>query len=317
MNQTLKDLWKKNFPLWTDVLLDKFADQIEIESNYFDAQFGAPQKQFYADAIAKVNRSVSFPNWTGQRDVFQDISLFNPTNPKYTINQYWESGWIFPYAAPNVDLYFGGPMIDPGNIGRANMDDLRSGSAQAPFRKFASNYHVNSVWDSRLFDTFSIDWGVQYDRIGPNQNLSFLFIMSYSSAPAAPVNVTFFFNLLNPPKKYAQSDSLIALHENGKDMTGIDYAKLYEFNTYLKAYQNYGAQIQGAADVAKKTAAADILNYKSDLDSKLLAQKNNLQNLTLQLTSQTAAEAASAKRDMQQLSLQVATIKLQIMGLVK
>lgn len=307
MNQAIKDLWKKNFPLWPDVLIYKFSDQIEIEANFFNSAFGADQKQFFDDTIKNLNRNFSLvlPGWFATAQNGQ-LSLFNPSNPKYYTRQDYNFGRHYLYQ----------DFCPPSQVGNQN-SVWDQWHAWQPFQKRALDFVFTGIWDSRLFGNLDLSVSVNANPNGAPYSMSYLSIMSYDSTMVAPILNVLSVNMVNAAKIYAQSDSLIALHENGKDMPGIDYAKLYEFNTYLKAYQNYGAQIQGAADVAKKTAAADILNYKSDLDSKLLAQKNNLQNLTLQLTSQTAAEAASAKRDMQQLSLQVATIKLQIMGLVK
>lgn len=311
MNQALKDLWKKNFPLWPDVLIEKFSDQIEIESNYFDEQFGAAQKKFYDEQILSVNRNLEFM-FNGQRDIYQGINFFSPSNPKYLRSQQWETGNIYVPAAPE-NVFFSDPVVASGNTGFHTLPELQNGwRIDLPFRVTVTNVHVSVNWDSRLFGDLNLSFQARFDRSSADITISYFWIMQVT-----PVIIYFLINALNVAKPYRQSDSLIALHENGKDMQGVDYAKLYEFSNYVKAYQNYGAQIQGAADVAKKTVAADLQNYRSDLDSKLLAQKNNLQNLTLQLTSQTAAEAASAKRDMQQLSLQVAAIKLQIMGLVK
>lgn len=298
MNQVLKDLWKKNFPSWPDVLIEKFADQIEIEANYFDSNFGFKQKEFYNTSLKNVNRTFK-KTLNMFSDTYQvgSISLFNPQNPKFYVSNSWGPAKQIIYSSI-------APVDAVGTEFKYSVGDL-------PMKNIT--FEMKSQWDSRLFENFIAKFSIIPIAI----DSPYIYYQTFVPIKVFPVENVLEFILLNPIKNYAQSDSLLALHENGVDMPGVDYAKMYEFNIYLKAYQNYSAQIQGAENVAKKTAAADILNYKSDLDSKLLAQKNNLQNLTLHLTSQTAAEAASAKRDMQQLSLQVATIKLQIMGLVK
>lgn len=289
MNQSLKDLWKKNFPLWPDVLVEKFAASIEIEANKFDSNYGANEKKIYADIS---NTKLIYSNQINQINFSITNTLLNPINQKYVNNFDFFTVLskiflnIMPEISGNYDYNF------------ANKVNL--------------SYRIK--YDNRLFSISDDKYNLTIDYVKTDPHFYHSYYGVYLQPIIPNLNIVFNQSIFKP---YNQTESIIALNENGYSLPNINYDNLYEFYTYLKSYQNYGAQIQGAADVAKKNALADILNYKSDLDSKLLAQKNNLQNLNLQLTSQTAAEAASAKRDMQQLSLQVATIKLQIIGLMK
>lgn len=311
MNQALKDIWKKNFPLWPDILIKKFSDQIEIESNYFDKQFGAAQQAFYSASVP-TKKDFAFGRPWG--DYNFGVAILNPTNPKFKSNAYFDFGQKFPYkyAVP------GAPFTGDKIFGLDSYPTPMVAGSSLAF-DYGPNYFYthafgNVYFDARIYENI----GSVYNQIvtGTGDRIQVFDGWLYEQW-AGVTNVNYLLQCSATAKKYTQSDSLIALHENGIDMPGIDYAKLYEFNTYVKSYQNFAAQIQGSVDVAKKTAAADLQNYKSDLDSKLMAQKNSLQNLTLQLTSQTAAQADSAKRDMQQLALQVASIKIQVLGMLK
>lgn len=294
MNQALKDLWKKNFPLWPDALFEKFSEQIQIEANAFSADYGKSEKKFYTDSIAAMPREIIYSdvsyNWRGS------FSALNPGNQQFRKSEEWGPGnqSIFSTLRPAGFSLFG------------------------PNLTSAVNPNCFFVWDSRIFgNVLNANWLIDYEITGGNYSYSYMSFMSYDSMTVQPVRPLMKFIFSNAAAGYAQSKSLIALYENGVQMPEIDYAKLYEFNTYLDAYKNYSQQISGSLDVAKKQAQADLQNYKADLDSKLLAQKNALQNLTLQLTTQTQAQADSARRDMQQLNLQAISFKLQILGLMK
>lgn len=314
MTEALREIWKKNFPLWPDALIDKFENEIAIESNRFDANYGSAEKKFYDKTLSEINQDFSWENQYN-RDFAPSITLLNPQNQKFATS--WQGNWggFYVFYSQVPEYWINGPR----NTAAAHTEDARSAwmMANNVFNYQFVNVSATFRFDARLFYDFSAKFEMQYLPIGTSYSISYLSIMSYSSMSVFPVKLVF--RMSATPKKapYAQIASLIALHENGKDYPGIDYQKLYDFFSYLNAYENYGQQIRGAAEVAIRTVAADLQNYRSDLDSKLLSQKNDLQNLQLSLTAQTQGQADSAKRDIQSLKIQAMGIRLQILGMLK
>lgn len=306
MTQALKDLWKKNFPAWPDALIEKFQNEIFIQANQFDEAYGKESREFY---LQKTNFDKSIYYTDLDPRFLTVLSILNPTNPQFTKIETWSPGaryiyvGMFPYS-------YAYSMTDP--------TDDSTQSSGGPVQKQYVKPSCKFVWDIRLFGSqFDPRWNVIYGQNGDPFNISYLSMMSYDYMKVLPIWTKFSFGLANPALPYKQAESVIVLFENGQKMQGVDYSKLYDFVSYLKAYQNSEQQIISQSVVAKKTAEADLQNYRGDLDSKLLAQKNALQNLTLQLTTQTQGQADSVRRDMQQLNLQAVGLKLQILGLMK
>lgn len=303
MNEDLRKLWIQNYPLWPDSLIEKFSAAIEIEANRFSDQFGDSYKTFFIEK-QKISRKFSLGQASGK--VNYNFRILSPSNPRYTMSQTRDFGpqWYYANLVPALDWlgmpanYFGEQDLGP--------------SAGLPPQNFFQGIPT-FTWDSRLFSgDLMVDVKVFYTDTGYTADYSYLAIMSYNSIRVRGATSEVYFLFRNPPAPYNYAASIIALHENGVDLDSVDYQNLYDFFTYLQSYQQYEAQIQSAVVVAQKTAANDLAAYKNDLQSKIIQQRNDLQNVTLQLSTQTQNEAASAKRDIAQLSLQALSIKLQL-----
>lgn len=299
MNQSATELWKLHFDSWPQALVEKFSKEIEIELNLFDSQIGLEARNFFESSITPSLRNWSIDVTGG----FQrcDKTILYPTNPKYITSASVDLGWTWfmpGYYLPDSPLY-------PGF------------SIENFIYSALVNFTGNITWDTRIFSTpISLSYALGHNLLsGQFMVIDNSSARNYWRAYYAQPRMDFSFS--NSLQPYRGVYSLIALHENGIDFPNTDFGMLYDFQTYLDAYNSYLAEIKSNALISKKTAEADLQNYKSDLDSKLISQKNDLQNLTLQLTSQTQGQADSAKRDVQQLQMQFSAMKLQILGLIK
>lgn len=310
MTEAEREIWKKNFPLWPDALIEKFSDCIHYELNKFDSIYGQDEKKFYDSIVSENSKQFTWDNITSQ--FYAGLSILSPTNQRYTKSQNFDFGAFWVYGSEIPDA-----------IARDWVDHTE-GSRTTNFiatGKIANFYYIpvsaSVTYDSRLFSNVNVIFFIRYILTGGPYTKFFGSGLGTSSDYIWPGFPRFHLNFSSVSAPYNQVESLLALYENGKSLPYIDYQKLYEFFTYLSAYKNYGQQIQGSADVAIRTAQADIQNYRSDLESKLLSQKNDLENLQLNLTAQTQGQADSAKRDIQVLKVQAMGIKLQILGMLK
>jgi len=123
------------------------------------------------------------------------------------------------------------------------------------------------------------------------------------------VNANVVVNVAIELKEYAGAKTALAMIQNGIKVE-CDAALLSEFVTFLNAYSKYGAQLSAEKNYQLERNRQQVADYKSELSEKLIARKNQLQDLKTQISFAAKNELASAKRDMQNLSLSAQTLML-------
>lgn len=305
MNQALKDIWKKNFPLWPDVLINKFSKAIEIQANLFTENFGNEERKFFENSkknigfLYSINPLQDFMQILNGQIFFDTIGIFNPPS-NYTKKSNGGESFkklYFVFLSDN-QIYDYDFIIRQIYVRNFSYDDRLIDSVNGFNVSIQSKKKIESdiVIQNQFFQS-------------RNYFLSPSMLDIYELKISINANATF--------KDYKGCATLKALYENGVIKNDLDYNLIYEFMDYFNAYVNYENDILSKKAVLEKKSKADLVNYKSDLDSKLINQKNDIQNLTLQLTNQTRIQEESTRRDMQQINLQALSIKLQILGLLK
>lgn len=158
------------------------------------------------------------------------------------------------------------------------------------------------AYDSRIYENLSISIGVDYTDDGIKIMHSYIFIMSYNSDVVDSVTPHIVLNIVATLKKYNGAKTVLAMVENGIDVP-CDKKLLTEFVTFLNAYEKYSAQLSAENNFQAEKNKQQIIDYKNDLSEKLKARKNELQDTKTQIIFAAKNELASAKRDMQNLSL--------------
>lgn len=308
MTADVQNNWLAKYPAWPLALLDKFSDEIEIQSNKFFPDLRSDCKTFY-------EKSLSMPaiNNLGAAHgrVNASFSFLNPTNQRYVAAPWFDFGSTFCY----VDLY---PLesfigINQAFVGYKDITDISNPIVSGPVTgRYASPYG-NFYYDTRLIDFsgFAI-----FNRIfgdGQTANVSYLLIMSYSSMRVEYLTASQLIIQANGTvKPYNQAESLIALYENGVTAPNVNFDKLKEFKIYLDAYEKYKTQIESDYQLQIQKTAAEINQYEQQLIDKFNAEKSALQNLKLQIGVALSNEAASAKRDFLNLFLNTQNLQVNL-----
>ena len=287
------------YPLFPAQLLEKFAPVLACELSAVNPDIGAEYKKFFDDVKPDDFAINSFGATTGY--------ALSPSNSRFTASystgQLW--GWVFSFYGQG-QWGFGAadakPPSYPGWEGNYYYGDQ-------PFEARWTPLSITCYFDRRIFSDLSVYPFIDYVQQTGLVSKSFLFIMSYSSAQGYFWTPIFTARINFTKQPFNGVLSILALHENGKDIPGIDYNLLYEFFDVLEAMRKFSGEIKSAADLARSENQSRLLLYKNDLADKLKAEKNQLENLTLQLTSQTQNDLQSAKRDMLGIMLQVQTLK--------
>ncbi len=305
MNDDLKKIWLSRFPFWPESLLIKFEQGIFIDSLELGYSGSLSFKQWYEENI-NLKRTFSLGAPVGQ--IYPNWNIFSPSNPQFTVSESPDFGPRFYFALLMPTNFFPlGALLDvPTNL---------SAPQEIPVTYFRCRATFN--FDSRLF----YPWNayalyVYYTDEGRTQ-ISVLSVMNYDTVFVNSVIPEVLIAFANQAKPYSGADSIFALYENGIHSPDVNYDLLIDFITYRNAYLMASAQIESAANVARKNASADLLNYSSDLNSKIVSQKNDLQNLTLQLSNQMQSEVSSTKRDLTTLTMQALSLKLQLTQALK
>lgn len=298
-----RENWLEAYPDWPAILLDRFEQAIKIDLIKF---FGTDELGFqpwWAAVIsppAQANYTTPMPPFGG--DVNITINLLNPTNPKYATQARWDLGFWYGVNLP-LSIWDSGA---PQSI-QTNMNQSFLGAA---FGTSNATLHAYLNFDTRLYYN-SFQWN--YATIG---TLAGIDVSFFGGRNASYVNT-----LIVAPNAsatpYNGADTILALHENGVDNGGVDYAALADFIDYRNAYSKYSQQIAAQKAADQQQQKNDLRSYETELADKLQAEKNALQNLTLTMRQAMKNEAASAERDMVNTVINAQNLKLSLLAAMR
>jgi hypothetical protein len=311
MTDQILNLWRSHFPSWPQELIDKFPLEIELQAYIFDISIGSQYQDFYIQkCVPQKYFAIGTPS-PGSRVGFS-FNIFSPSNQQFKINQTVDFGnrWYYTNTVPTSSLF---GMPSPNFV-----NQLVSLSTDGYYQAFDSTYFspiVTFSWDSRLIKSPLLSSAlVFYKDLGYNTFINTMY-GPVNGRLIFPPDVRFSFN--NPIMPYNALESIIALHENGIDMQGINYPRLYDFRSYFNAYTKYATQIEGNARLSKQNSAADLFNYQRQLSDQLASEESALTNLQIQLKNATENESRSAMRDLQAMALNAQNLKLNLMQAIK
>jgi len=271
----LQNLFLAAYPLFPVRLVEKFDSLLSLEIAKFNPDIDT-------DIIKKyMQLNVPYKNiiqkWTDNESY-----ILNPKNSRYVQTIYYGPELIRVYTAKLVNAF---------ELGFS--DDLISSIAK---------YYGKVYYDARLYNSPSVAIEKTTTSTGNRYDITYGFIMSYNTVTVEQVNenvnAVFYASL----KKYDGAKTVLAMIENGIDLN-YDIGLLSEFVVFLNAYSKYSGQLSAENNFQAEKNKQQIIDYKNDLSEKLKARKNELQDTKTQIIFAAKNELASAKRDMQNLSL--------------
>lgn len=302
---TWRETWLQYFPDWPPALLDRFELPIRIELFKYDGSDALGFVPWWASVVSPPAQGNYRYDWKGGYNTETNFgfSLMNPQNQKYLVTSRWDIGFWFATKMSLGFMQSGVPQSVQTNMNQ----DLHYEN------RIWINLHVYMNYDSRLYQP---NFGWNYATIGQytgsheewNGMWSTFFADYYSFLIVAP-------NANAQP--YNGADTILALHENGVDNGGVDYAVLSDFIDFRNAYSKYSQQLAAQKSADRQQQKNEIAEYKNNLGDKLQAEKNALQNLTLTMQQAMKNESASAERDMVNTVINAQNLKLSLLAAMR
>jgi len=277
----LQNLFLAAYPLFPKQLIEKFDSLLSFEVAKFNPAINQDIVAIYSRLANPVKNNI-------QKWVDNFSYALNPQNARYLKTAYYGPEFVRVYNAKTVNF----EMFFDENLISENV-------------KFFGKIQ----YDNRIYQSAQITIEKESILTGSRYPISYLSFMSYSSALVESVSenvLSVFYGVL---QKYDGAKTVLAMIENGVDAK-CDKALLSEFVTFLNAYSKYGAQLGADKNLQAEKNAQQIADYKKELSDKLTARKNDLQDFKTQISFAAKNELASAKRDMQNLSLSAQNLLL-------
>lgn len=173
------------------------------------------------------------------------------------------------------------------------------------------NFNVTAIFDKRLIRDFQENMQIVYSEFGDKYqyqyNLfggaAFAIVKNVLPEPVLLLNIVI--------NSYVGAESVLVMIENGVPVD-VDEKLLREFVTFINAYKKYSGQLVAAKSFENEKNKQDLREYKNSIDEKLASRKNELNDLRIQIAFAAKNENASAKRDMQNLSIVAQSLILQL-----
>lgn len=282
----IEKLFLTAYPLWPKVLLKKFSNLLSYEVAKFNPEINFEiMKQFLT--LADEKRKSIIP------DIFNNVSLYNFGNNQFSKYEYFEKILM---------------RIDYAEI-------------LAPYMDSAIRLYTNMVfsgkcaYDFRLFSNISIRTDVEYTKsnIGYDPVSHFEIYKTEIITPIVSKPVLVIIPSLRP---YDGASTVLAMIENGISID-VNQKSLTEFVTFLNAYNKYGGELAAANSLQAEKNRQAMADYKNSISEKLNSRKNELNDLRTQISFAAKNETASAKRDMQNLTLSAQSLMLQLQDKLK
>ena len=105
-------------------------------------------------------------------------------------------------------------------------------------------------------------------------------------------------------------ESLIVLTENGVEIENFDAQKARLCLAYINGASKYASEIDYAIETTRRAEQIATQNFVNDLHDKIERDTNDLKNQALEIRVAMDNETASAKRDIQNLLVAAAGLRL-------
>ena len=278
----IEKLFLAAYPLWPKVLLEKFSSLLSFEI----AKFNPEINQEIIKAYTELSKPIVF---SIVPDVQNDIALLTPNN-----------------SAHVQKIYFGKERL------KVDAMQFRIGGIDQD-TGYSYRYFFGSVsFDRRIFDSVLTLVKITYENTGEYEYINkgfwtsrYEYVRSYPVLQAEPVL-----------KKYEGAKTALAMIENGISVD-VNQKLLYEFVTFLNAYNKYGGELSAANSLQAEKNRQTMTDYKNSISEKLNGRKNELNDLRTQISFAAKNETASAKRDMQSLTLSAQSLMIQLQDKLK
>lgn len=302
----------QRFPAWPRSLADALSDYVAYAIQGSDAWITA--EKYYREETTKTYET-KYPAVRGYAWHQQfTADLMKPTNQQFIASFNQEKPYsVFPLDAaqkiaitPQIREYLQSIGVPENEWGAATMLDNHWWWGFRPY--------ILTRFDTRLFSSVQNFFNYKFTpNFGPFVQ-SYMFIMSYSQVELYGGNTELLISAKGQPKPFSGVSSILALHENGATLPGVDIQKLYEFNTYLNGYKKFSAQVEAEAKNISYAAESEILNYSKSLQQQLEQEKRSIENLAIDLNNQMQVEAASVQRDLTNTLLTAQSLAAQLSG---
>jgi len=299
------------FTYWPRSLAESFGDLLGLALP--QSVFYAKAKQFYDEHVkASVEAeflTVSYPAWNQN----YDVNFLKPTNPQFTRTLSQEKQYIeipINYAVYNPLLGIPQSELDMWYSQGLRISEYIP-SANPAWRAHMRPY-VTTRYDSRLFSNVSNDLFYRFKPDSTKFQYSYIFIMSYTSQEVVVGQTFIVAKATASPAVFSGVNSILALHENEKSFPDVSMQNLYEFKTYLDAYEKNLSQIAATVNNSEAAARDELTRYSRELQTQIDNEQRNLENLAITLQNQTQAESFEVSRDIANLILTAQGVALQI-----
>lgn len=284
----IEKLFIAAYPLWPKQLLEKFSSLLSFEVAKFNPEINPQMIEQYKSL--GVNQKIKIEPYT------DNVSyLLSPSN-----------------GAKISQVYYGKDVL------RVNWARLYSGGfvVFGPDLSGLKWYMGKVYFDTRIFKSVSVSISIDYQDNGSPYSFSYLSFMSYSSEFIQPVLASAYAVASVSMNDYAGAATVLAMIENGVSV-GVDQKLLSEFVTFLNAYNKYGGELAAANSLQAEKNRQTMTDYKNSISEKLNSRKNELNDLRTQISFAAKNETASAKRDMQNLTLSAQSLMVQLQDKLK
>ena len=289
------DAFLQRYPLWPHALAEKFSMVLAYAMPESEKYITA--KKYYENTSNQIFTQIVRPTsetslgWNHQFS----ISMLKPTNDRFKRSQNIEQQ----YMEYPIDLAHG----DGVNFSPINS----SGIMRGRFRPY-----VHTVYDSRIFDTPSNIVRYKFTATYGPFSLTVMSIMSYIQIQAYRGYTDLIAEARATVKPFNGLESIIALHENGVTLPNVDMIQIYDFATYVIAYNNYSGELQADKNLLMQKANIAVSDYRQQLNDQAAREYSDLQSKKIQLLIAIDNEAKSAQRDFQNMLLTAQSLKTQL-----
>lgn len=284
----IEKLFLAAYPLWPKTLLTKFSSLLSLEVAKFNPEINPQIVQQYKSL--GVNQKIKIEPYT------DNVSyLLSPSN-----------------GAKISQVYYGKDVL------RVNWARLHGGGFVifGPDLSELKWFMGKVYYDTRIYKSVSVSISIEYQDNGPPHSYSYSSIMSYSSEFIQPVLASAYAVANVLMNDYAGAPTVLVMIENGIDID-VDKKLLSEFVTFLNAYNKYSGELAAANSLQAEKNRQTMTDYKNSISEKLNNRKNELSDLRTQISFAAKNETASAKRDMQSLTLSAQSLMFQLQDKLK
>lgn len=298
----------QRFPYWPRSLAESFGDLLGLALPESDIY--ARAKNFYHENLYSpiVERYLitSQPAWNQS----YAVNFLDPTNAQYARTLSVEQ----PYIEIPID-YAVFNSLDKATLDAWRASGLRVNeywpTANSSWRGRMRPYVVTR-YDIRLVSSVSNSIDYEFKPDGYKFQYSYLDVMSYSHQEVHSGKSYILAKAKASISNFVGVESILALHENGKSFPDLSIANLYEFSTYLQAYEKNLSQISATVGNSEAAARDALTKYSRELQTQIDIEARNLENLEINLKNQAQAEAFAVSRDIANLIVSAQGVALQI-----